>query len=696
LKLNICSTKIDYYFGTMKVYNTACPRNCYSSCSFKVSVADDKIISIKPQPKNEATAEGPCLKGLSYVERTHSSDRILHPLLKKDGKFSPITWEQTYKLLTTKLKYYRDTAGPHSILYYAASGSSGLLNEVSSNFWRLFGGATTVFGNLCWPAGLEASRLTLGSVKHNAPWDLKNAKLIILWGKNPVETNIHQMSFIEQAQQHGAKLVVIDPRRTASSEKAQLLLQPRPGTDALLALTIAKILVKQYGPDKDFIDTHVLGYPEFIKSLETIDIVQSSKICGVDMHLIEKLTNWIGTIKPMTLIPGYGMQRYTNGGQTMRCLLSLSVITGNIGKSGACWHYANLQSYVFDKIKEPLSYFPDKSKDAPFRRVISTSLLGEQIPQIKEPALKMAWIERGNPLTQNPDTNKILKAFRALEFIVVVDQFMTDTAMEADLILPSKSMFEQSDIIGSYWNPYVQLKQKVIDPPGEVKPETSIYFELANRLGFSQQDIENNFPNPTDEGIEKWLSKYLCNFEGLSLKELKLGPVLAPETEQIAFSDLKFDTPSGKIELMSIQAKNLWGVNVLPTYECLKEGGALKQNTYPINLLSPNIKNRIHSQFGNLKLIKMLDPFPYVQIHPIDASSRNLKEGDLARIFNERGEIFIRVKTDNGIRPGNIAVFNGYWTQEGANPNLLSKGRETDMGHGAAFHDNRVEIEKKK
>ena len=166
-------------------------------------------------------------------------------------------------------------------------------------------------------------------------------------------------------------------------------------------------------------------------------------------------------IKPMTLVPGYGMQRFTNGGQTIRSLLALSVLTGNIGKPGACFHYANLQSYVFDTLKEPMSYYPEINPDPIFRRTISMAKLGEDMLKAKDPELKMIWVERGNPVTQNPDTNTVLKAFKKIEFRVVVEQFMTDTAKEADIILPAKNMFEQTDIIGSYWNPYVQLKPKV-------------------------------------------------------------------------------------------------------------------------------------------------------------------------------------------------------------------------------------------
>jgi anaerobic selenocysteine-containing dehydrogenase len=655
---------------------------------------DGKVIKIDPQPLNKATPEGICLKGLSYVERVNSPKRILHPLKKINGEFKKISWDDALSEISGKLKYFRSNFGAHSVLFYFASGMSGLLNSVSTNFWKMYGGATTVYGNLCWPAGLETTRLTLGENKHNVPWDLENSKLIVVWGKNPAESNIQQMIPIEKAQQKGAKLVYIDPRRTASSEKADLLLQPIPGTDGILALAIAKILIENDQIDHDFIEKYVLGFDEFKKSVLEIDLNDASEECGVSIKFIKKLTNLMGTIKPMTLILGYGMQRYTNGGQTTRCLLALSIITGNIGKPGACWHYADLQGDIFSEVKEPLNYFPPEKPDGIFRREIATARLGEDMIRLANPELKMAWVERGNPLSQNPDSNKIKEAFDKLEYKVVVEQFLTDTAKEADIVLPAKTMFEQSDIISSYWNPYVQLRQKVIDPIGEVKPETEIYYHLAKKMEFSDTEIEKNIPFPSDETTEHWLDKQLEPFENLSIEKLKEGPILAPGLQEIAFSDYKFNTPSGKIELYSKAAENDWNVNPLPTYEKTKENKQNNSSDFPFNLMSPNTKNRIHSQFGNLESIKAVDPEPFATINLGDAQKKGINNNDLIRVFNDRGELTIKAKIDASLRPGNIVIVNGYWHEEGACPNILSKGRETDMGHGTAFHDNMVNFEK--
>ncbi len=677
----------------MPVFSTACPRNCYSTCSFKVVVENEKIINIQPNNANKATPEGICLKGLSYIERANSVQRILFPLKKNEnGKFERISWKEAFDIIAFKLKFYKQNFGSHSILFYSASGMSGMLNDISSNFWKLFGGVTRVHGNLCWPAGLEAVRLTLGENKHNVPWDLANSKLIIIWGKNPAETNIQQTIFINQAQENGAKLIVIDPRRTQSAERADYLLQIKPGTDAFLALTIANILIRKNLYDKNFVEKYVLGFEEFAKHVEKFTLEEAEKITDIPSKYIEIIAEFIAKIKPMTIVPGYGMQRYTNGGQSVRAILALSVLTGNIGKPGACFHYANLQSYIFDDLKEPLNYFPENKINEIFKRTISTANLGNEIVNAKNPEIKMLWCERGNPVTQNPNTNIVLKAVRNLDFRVVVEQFMTDTAKEADIILPAKNMFEQSDIIGSYWNPYIQLKQKVVEPAGEVKPETEIYWHLAKKLNFNEEDIKNYLIEPGDFAVENYLNKILEKFPEITLEKLKENPQLANNHEEIAFSNFVFPTLSGKIELFSQTAKSLWNISELPDYVETKEN--TNNSEYKFNLLSPNTKNRIHSQFGNLLMIKALEPEPYVTINPTDAILKNIKQNDFVRIFNSRGNIVLKAKLSFEIKTGCISVSNGWWNDEGGNVNFLSKGYETDIGYGSAFHDNMVDFEK--
>jgi anaerobic selenocysteine-containing dehydrogenase len=292
------------------------------------------------------------------------------------------------------------------------------------------------------------------------------------------------MTFMAAARERGCKVIVIDLRRTPTADKADMLICPVPGTDGALALGIASVLVNYNLTDKRFIESNVVGFEQF-REHSLITPEKAAGITGISEKVIHDLAHIIGENGPVTILPGYGLQRHTNGGQTIRSILSLAVITGNIGKKGAGFNYANLQGYVFDSVKEPMSYYPDPEADKPFRRTVSMARLGLDMLSLTAPSLKAAWIERGNPVIQSPDSENVRKAFSGLEFKVVVDQFMTDTAKLADIILPAKDIFEQTDIISSYWSPYVQLKPKILESEGDVIPESEIYYRLAKKLGMN-------------------------------------------------------------------------------------------------------------------------------------------------------------------------------------------------------------------
>ena len=684
----------------MEVFTTACPRNCYSTCAMKVHVEGGKLRRIEPHAGNVATAEGPCLKGLSYVERTHSKDRILRPLRRKPGgapgSFEEISWEVALDEIAERLRTYREDPGPQSVLYYASSGTKGLLNRVGADFFRAYGGYTTTYGDLCWPAGLEATRLTLGDNRHNAPWDLENAKLIVLWGKNAAETNIHQTVFLDRAIERGARVVVIDPRRTQSCERAHLWIQPEPGSDGAIALAVAHRLIEAGHVDRAFVERHVLGFEDFATRAAEYPLERAAKIAGVPVADLETLAEWMGTSPPVTINAGYGIQRYTNSGQTMRAMIALLALTGNIGKPGAGWAFANLQSAVFDTVKDPVAFYPPEDPDGVARVSISTTKLGRHMMEQSDPPLRMAWVERGNPIPQNPNTGRVLEAFRALDFRVVVEQFLTDTAREADLVLPAKTLFEQSDVIGAYWHPYLQLRQKVIDPPGEVKPESEIYRLLARRVGIDADEAElaRQFPASDDE-VRAFLEERLEPFSEVTLEALAEGPIVAPGSEDVAFASLEFPTPSGKIELRSDEAAERWGVDAITDFRVPEESAleGAERRDYPLYLMTPNTKNRIHSQFNNLAMIRRLNPEPVADLHPEDAKTRGIVNGSLIRIRNDRGRLEVKVRLDPGIRRGCVSLTNGWWITDGGAVNLCSADRETDMGHGAAFHDNLVEVE---
>ena len=682
-----------------RTFTTACPRNCYSTCGLRVTVEDGRVRRIEPHPGNLATPHGACLKGLSYIEREYSSERVLYPLRRdaRTGGFQRMSWDEALDEIAARLTSVRERYGPQAVLYYAASGTKGLLNGVAPAFWCLFGGCTTTYGDLCWPAGLEATRLTLGANEHNAPWDLANARLIVLWGKNAAETNVHQMVFVEQAIASGATLVVVDPRRTETAERASLLVQPRPGTDGALALGVAHRLIERGWVDAPFVASHVLGFEAFRERVRDCTPAWAADVAEVPEAQIERLAELLGTVKPATICAGFGMQRFTNSGQAMRAMIALLALTGNIGVPGAGWVFANLRTQIFGE-RDPVAFYPPERSDGVFRVSISTARLGPDMLATVDPPLRLAWVERGNPILQNPETPAVVRAFRALEFRVVVEEFLTDTAREADIVLPAKTLFEQTDVIGAYWHDYLQLRQRVVAPPGEVKPESEIYWRLAQRLGLPAEAVAAEIPGPSEAHVGAFLARKLSPFEGLTLERLREGPVRAPGHADVAFADRRFPTPSGRIELHSEEARRRWGVDPLPIYiepvESTRLAPRVGERRYPLYLLTPNTKNRIHSQFGNLPSIRAIAPHPVLFVHPADAAPRAIDDGARVRVFNGRGSLEVASQLDYGLKPGCVALHNGWWLAAGGAVNVLSQARETDMGHGAAFHENLVEVER--
>jgi anaerobic selenocysteine-containing dehydrogenase len=320
------------------------------------------------------------------------------------------------------------------------------------------------------------------------------------------------------------------------------------------------------------------------------------------------------------------------------------------------------------------------------------AMLGKDILETKDPEIKAIWVERGNPLLQSPDSGSVHKAFSKMDLTVVVEQFMTDTAKMADIILPAKDMFGQSDIIGSYWSPYVQFKPKVLEQPGDVMPESEIYFHLAKLLGLDfNKDI---IPEPGNDNIEEWLGNRIKGYSSLRLEDLRNGPVIAPGLQYIAYEDMKFETSSGKIELYSSQLADEWNSSPVPVYSPLNKDQG-RGEKYPLIFMSPNIGSRIHSQFGNLDTIRQcIGEPPAVELSVKDAISRNILSGDKVRMYNDMGSIESVASVTGRLPEGCVVLPNGIWMNEGGGGNWLIRAAETDIGFGVAFHGNMVEVEK--
>ncbi len=664
-----------------RVVRTVCPRNCYCTCGMLVTVEGGRILRIEGDPANSATQGTVCLKGLSYLERQTHPHRLTTPLRRNPrGDFDPVGWDEALGEIAGTLQRIRTEDGPSAVLYYEGSGSHGGLSALAEAFWRPFGGPTRAHGDLCWPAGLEATRLTYGDNRHNPPALTRESRFVLLWGHNPAETNVHQWRLILEAQERGARVAVVDPRSTDTTDGADLHLKPRPGTDGALALGMAWVILEEGLEDRSFLEAHALGFEEYRERVAGFSPERVARITGLGEGKIRELALAYASARPALLVAGFGLQRHHQAGQAMRAVALLPALTGNVGIPGGGWQYANLASHC---LRLPPGLPPEPREPV---RSFPTSRLGWNLRKLADPPLRAAWFEKANPVSQHPRTSEVRGGLGALELVVVVDQFLTDTARAAHLVLPAKTLFEEEDLVTAYWHPYLQLRQKVVDPPAGVRTETQIWRELCVRFGFETGAFDMD---PTER-----LRAMLPEGRGDLLGALRNQPLDLSGYGEVAWADRAFPTPSGKVEFFSREARELWGVDPLPDYRPLEEGHErAPEGDYPLQLLTCKTRDRIHSQFGNLDWIREVDRPRVLDMHPDDAGPRGLAEGALARIRNARGSTEVRVRLNPGIRPGVVHVIEGRCVPGDPWMNLLTEDGVTDMGWGATFYECLVEVE---
>lgn len=666
---------------TRRVVRTVCPRNCYCTCGMLVTVEDGRIVGIEGDPENPATGGKVCLKGLSYVERQTHPHRLASPLRRNArGGFDPVPWDEAMGDIARRLGAIREESGPRSVLYYEGSGSHGALSGLADAFWNPFGGPTRAHGDLCWPAGLEATRLTYGDNRHNHPALTRESRFILLWGHNPAETNVHQWSLILDARERGARIAVIDPRSTDTSDAADLHFQPRPGTDGALALGLGHVILAEGLEDRAFLEAHAHGLDAYGERVAAYPPERVADVTGLEAREIRELARAYATARPALLMAGFGLQRHHQAGQAMRAVALLPALTGNVGVPGGGWQYANLASHCL----RPAPSLPAPPPGEP--RSFPTSRLGWALQTLAAPHLRAAWFEKANPVSQHPRTAEVRKGLAGLELVVVVDQFLTDTARMAHYVLPAKTLFEEEDLVTAYWHPYLQLRQKVLDPPEGVRTETEIWRELCVRLGFGTDAFDV-------DPVARLRAMLPEGREG-ALEELRERPLDLSGQGDVAWAHGRFPTPSGKVELRSDEAARLWGVDPVPDYRPLEEGHAgSAAGRFPLQLLTCKTRERIHSQFGNLSWIQEVDRPRVLDIHPRDAAARGLADGDPARIWNDRGAAEAPVRLSPGIRPGVVHVIEGRCVPGDPWMNLVTADGVTDMGWGATFYECLVEVE---
>ncbi len=667
----------------VKTIRTACPLDCWDCCGMIAHVEDGKLIKVEGDPDHPITLGSLCIKGRKLVDRLYHPERVLTPLKKVEGGWQAVSWEQALREIAEQMRQARQEFGPTAVMHHYDYGSSGLLKNLEARFFNLFGGFTDTIGSICWGAGLEAQKYDFGFGKSHDPYDLADhTDTIVVWGRNVSVTNMHMMPFLKTAMNRGAELVIIDPLMTDLSSKAVRQLQPRPGTDGALALGMACHLVQTGLVDRQFVAEHAVGFPAFEEYVQTWTVGMAAEVTDVPAEDIRWLAERYGSGRAVATLLGLGLQRYANGGNTIRLIDALTAMSGQVGRSGGGVHYANqVHRFDYQAMMKPEA----RSEYRAFTKITQADevLLAQQTDH----PVRVLFVTRSNPVAQLPETGKTLEAYESIPCKVVVDMFMHDTGEIADYFLPCTTVFEEEDIMySSMWHSYLAYVNRVVEPQGETRPDWMVFQGLAEELGFGEQ---------FGHDLHTWMNEAMAPLAeaGITRELLQEKSVLQAHQEPVAWSDYRFGTPSGKYEFSSALAE-AEGASAIPIYEEPVESPRRdreRAKLYPYHLLTIHPRRSLNSQ--HYHVLKMPER-PIVEISSLVAQQVGVQDGDLVRVYNDRGEVLGNAKIVLGQHKRTVKIEEGWWGNRGTALNRLTSNRRSDLGIGSAQYDCLVQIEK--
>ena len=652
-----------------------------------VTVEDGVATQIRGDPTMPFTEGTLCTKVAHYLERTYAPDRLKYPMRrvgrKGSGQFKRISWDEALDEIAARLKALA-AENPESILPCSYAGTMGMVQYMSMDrrfFYKL--GASLLDRTLCSSAGKAGIKATLGGSVGMDPERFDEARLIVLWGANPIVSNLHLWSRVQAAKRRGAKVVAIDPYRSLSAEKCTQHIALLPGTDGALALGMMHVLISENLLDRDYIAAHTLGFEQLRKRvIENYSPEWAARVCGLSTNEVVQLAREYGTTKPAAIRLNYGMQRHAGGGIAARTIACLPALTGAWRDAAGGIVLSTADFYGFDHaaLERPDLLAGRRP------RVINHSKLGDALTSA-EPPVRMTIVYNNNPVAVCPDSDKVIAGFSREDlFTVVMDHFQTDTADYADIMLPATTQLEHHDVHKSYGHLYMLANNPAIAPVGESLPNSEVFRRLAARMGFDEPCFRDS-----DEEICRTALKG-HDWEGLKQagwKRLEVPARFAP------FAQGGFPTASGKCELYSGWLEKQ-GIDPLPFYNPPAEINQ-PQEDYPLAFLSPPARNFLNSSFANLVRFRELEREPHLDMHPRDAAARGIADGDMVRVFNARGSHRLRARVNGKPRPGVVVAPSVWWKKhspDGRNANNLTSQRTSDLGGGATFYDCRVQVER--
>jgi anaerobic selenocysteine-containing dehydrogenase len=675
----------------------ACPHDCPDTCALHVTVDNGRAIKVEGDPDHPTTRGVLCTKVARYLERTYSDKRVLHPLrrvgTKGEGRFERIGWDEALDTIASRFKAIADSDdGPQAILPYSYAGTMGLL-QYGSMDRRFFNklGASLLDRTICATAGKAGYAATIGASIGTDLEQFENARLILIWGSNPVVSNLHLWSRAQEAKRRGAKLIAIDPYRSQTAEKCHEHLALMPGTDAALALGMMHVLIAEELIDHDYIDRYTLGFDALEERAGEYPPSRVASLTGLREAQIVALARDYGTIAPAVIRLNYGMQRHAGGGMAIRTVACLPALVG-------AWRHAAGGALLSSSGTYPIDTSalerPELSWNSP--RTINMSTIGDALLETDDPPIRALFVYNSNPVAVAPDSGKVVAGFSREDlFCVVHDVFLTDTADYADIVLPATTQLEHLDVHSSYGHLYALANNPAIAPLGEAKPNTEVFRLLASRMGFDEacfaESDESMAANAFVAGHPRMAGIDWATLKAEGWRRLNVPSPYAP------FAEGNFPTPSGKCEFYS-ESLRRQGLDPLPTFTPPRESAVSDPalaGRFPLAMLSPPARNALNSTFGGLPVFLETEKMPWLDIDADDAAARGIGDGDKVRVYNDRGSFVVTARITERTRPGVVVAPSIWWRKlspDGTNANMVTGQALTDMGRAATFYDVLVEV----
>jgi len=666
---------------------SVCPLDCPDTCSLTVTVEEDRIVEIRGSHANPYTGGVLCAKvPQAYPEFVHGAGRLRTPLrrvgARGEGRFERITWGEALDAIHARFSAIIAAHGPEAILPLNYAGPHGMLagGSMDLRFFHKLGASLLDRRPLCGGIRTEAWVGTFGPVPGIRPEQVADARLIVVWGNNVTWSNLHLMPWINRARKAGARLVVVDPRRTVIARRADLHLALRPGTDVVLAWAVAAELERRGGIDRAFVGRHVEGVDEFMALARRWSVSDAARVCGVPEEDVRALAEWYHTLSPAAISVGNGLERNQNGGSGIRAIFALPALAGKFGVPGG--GLVNGASFAFPKTPGRLAR-PDLVPAG--TRTLNIIDVGRHLLDASlAPPIKAVFIYNHNPVVVHPDANRLRRGLARDDlFVVGADVVMTDSMKYADVVLPAASHFEHADLYPAYGQHWLQRAEPVIPPQNEALPNTEIFRRLAARFGFTDPVFRASDAELMDDALDPDDPR----LAGVRPSRLPTERALAMTVEgedAILFKNVFPKTPSGRVELASAYLERKYDAR-LPSWRPV-------ESRYSLTLISPASDRRITSTFGGLHVA---DGIPPLEMHPDDARARGLRDGVRVRVWNDLGEIHLPLRVSDAVPRGVVATLKGAWlatSDNGQTVSALCPAHHADISEGACFNDARVEV----